>query len=83
MATRTVTTYICDRCGHESESKSFADNNTYGYTKIEYKGHRGSKTWDGSWGGASHEGELTICDKCTNEFMQFIKKPEVNSDGKQ
>ena len=69
MAIRTVTTYICDRCGYESAGKSFPDKDTYGHTEIKYTGVRGSKNWEGSWNGVPHFGELTICNKCTNEFI--------------
>lgn len=83
MATRTVTTYICDCCGAESSSNSFSNESSYGYTKITYEGQRGGKNWEGTWAGVTHSGKLHICDKCTGDFMRFTKNHGVNDDGKQ
>jgi hypothetical protein len=81
------TTYICDRCGRESDNPSFNNGNRSGSMTITAKGQKGFKGRDGAWGGVGCDVKSTVCFVCADEFErlweEFLKPFEegVDSDG--
>lgn len=73
MSEKTVTTYICDRCGEESNNIDFSNGSESGYSRITYKGSLGSRGYDGAWGGMSFDEKVLLCRKCTVSFREFLK----------
>lgn len=80
MATKTVTTYQCDRCGHETNSSDDRRSNVEGCCKVKWDGHEGGSTWQGDWGGVCFKGDSWLCYDCQKEFRKFMEKPIDKAD---
>ena len=68
------TMYCCDFCGKETECSDFTEGNNSGYLIVDIKGNRGSRTYDGSWGGNNIKRDYLICYECSDDLLGFIEE---------
>ena len=67
IETKTIVTCICDRCGAQ-EDKEERDLN------VAWKGSKWGRTMFGDLGGIALDGASYLCEKCTNDFLEFMGK---------
>lgn len=79
--TKTVTTYICDMCGHETNDANDTRDHTSGSANIKYSARIGGASYNGDWGGSSFDGNLWLCQECTNDFLKFINSKSKSIKG--
>jgi|LSQX01.1.fsa_nt_gb hypothetical protein len=76
IETKTVTTVtcICDKCGAQ-EDKGMRDKKPDGsYLNVVWAGTRWSTCAFGNKGGVSLDDRAYLCEKCTNDFLEFMGK---------
>lgn len=81
------TIYQCDRCGVQSEDKSFNDGSQTGRAEVSMSGHAGGKSYDGSWGGSSYEHSALLCFSCAlilrGYYLHFMSGAEIQQAQKE
>jgi hypothetical protein len=81
------TIYQCDRCGVQSEDKSFNDGSQTGRAQVTISGHAGGKSYDGSWGGASYEHSALLCFSCASvirvAYLHFMNGGKIQQSQKE
>ena len=63
---------VCDRCGAEGYTGNSQGRLIWGELEVSYKGHHGSRTWDGSGAGGDIKGNVWLCVACTDKFLEFM-----------
>jgi hypothetical protein len=74
--TKTIIVAVCDRCKREGDTSDM-DRQEWGETHVEYKGHTGSRSWQGDSAGCSHMGKNWLCLRCTRQFLDFMSGKET------
>lgn len=73
MAIETTTTLICDRCGSRHDKAKYYDGYSWGELNVQWSGDKGGRGHDGSAGGVRLKGSAWLCERCTDEFLAFIR----------
>ena len=73
IETKTIVTCICDRCGAQEDKKE-RDKKNGAYLNVAWKGSKWGRTMFGDLGGIALDGASYLCEKCTNDFLEFMGK---------
>lgn len=74
MATETVVTMICDRCGGRHDKAAYMTGNSWGQMTMQWSGDKGGRAYDGAASGINIKGSAWLCESCTDAFLDFMKE---------
>lgn len=75
MATETVVTLICDRCGHRQNKNDYCRGNSWGQLTLTWNGDQGGRSSQGDSAGITIKGDAYLCERCTESFLEWKMKP--------
>jgi hypothetical protein len=73
-----VVNCICDRCGHIGDTSNGKDKQKWGEMIVTYKGHLGSRDYQGNGAGNNYDRKNEwLCMNCAEKFVNFMRNKNV------